>query len=299
MDPLTMSMIIGGATQGFKIVDGIVQKKKGQRMLDNNERPVYETPDEINQSLAIAELNASRIGIDGQDMIEGQLDSNLGNLGRQAKDVSGSSAEALAAITGAYGQRSVQQMGLGVEGAQMADKRRERLKAALGLKAEYTDREFEINDMQPYLDTANAGSALVGAGMTNVGSGIAGMGRVASQGIMAKAMMGNGGEIDPNVSIDGSLPKSAADYAGDYVPILPPQPVNSNNFGFGTGRKSINNPLGFSMDTPGISMPHVAMSPGQTMPSISGGYPSAEIQSGYDAGTNEMKQLMELLKMFN
>jgi hypothetical protein len=129
-------------------------------------------------------------------MIQQNMDSTLGNLGRQAKDVSGSSAEALSALTSAYGNQQVQNRELGVAGAEMQMKNRELLKESLKLSASYTDQEFAANEMQPFLDDAAAGGSLVNSGLTNIYSGIEGVGRTMSQGLMAKAMMGNQGEVN-------------------------------------------------------------------------------------------------------
>lgn len=196
MDPLTLSMIIGGATQAFKIGDGIIQKRKGNKLLEDNVRPTYNRPGEIDENLALSRLGASGIGVPGQDMIQQNMDSTLGNLGRQAKDVSGSSAEALSALTSAYGNQQVQNRELGVAGAEMQMKNRELLKESLRLSASYTDQEFAANEMQPFLDDAAAGGSLVNSGLTNVYSGIEGVGRTMSQGLMAKAMIGNQGEVN-------------------------------------------------------------------------------------------------------
>ena len=214
MEPISMTTValMQLVPQLFKMGDGIIQKRKGQNMLDNNPRPVYQTPAEIDQALSISKREASRIGVAGQDLIEQNMGASLGSAAQEVRDVSSSSAEALAAITSLYGNQQVQQRNLGIQGSQDRDNRLALLKENLNLKAQYVDQEFQINEMQPFIDNALAGGALVQSGLTNFYSGLEGAGRVGSQAVLAQAMLGNGGETDPNTKAGVSLPDIAAEY---------------------------------------------------------------------------------------
>lgn len=209
MDPLTISLIAGLAPQVLKIGQGAFQKSQSKRMMEDNIRPTYSTPDEINQLLAIAKNNASLSQMPGRGFARQELDVNVANAATSITEASSSSAGAMAALTNLHANRGSELRQMAFEDANFQLQQDELLKQALELKANYTDKEFNMNELIPFQDTAAAAGAMYGAGTQNMFSGIEGIGMTVAQAGFAKSLqedlLGSGGvSAQPKLGEDGA-----------------------------------------------------------------------------------------------
>ena len=212
------SAIIGAIPQTFKVVDGIRQNREANRLMDENVRPEYEIPNEVKQALEIARVMASRNKMPGQEILENQIQGQLGNQVRDIKDLSVSSGQALNAAANAYAGQQNRLQDLGVQSARNKQELEAVLMAKLEGIAQYQDKEFKMNEMDPYLDAAMTASALKQSGLTNIYSGFEGIGRVGSQAYMASNL--NQGKMNIN---DASGTRGTGDLGGSKA-------MNENDF---------------------------------------------------------------------
>lgn len=207
MDSLTISLIAGLAPQVLKIGQGAFQKNQAKRMMDDNVRPTYSTPDEINKLLAIAKNNASLSQMPGRNFAMQELDANVANAATSITEASSSSAGAMAALTNLQANRGSEVRQMALEDANFQLQQDELLKQALELKASFTDKEFQLNEMQPFQDTAMAAGAMYGAGTQNMYSGIEGIGMTVAQAGFAKSLensLAGGGGVSAQPEAGGA-----------------------------------------------------------------------------------------------
>lgn len=204
MDPITLSLVAGLASQGFKIGQGAFQKSQAKKMMADNVRPTYSTPDEINQLLAIAKNNASLSQMPGRNLAMEQLDVNVANAATSITEASSSSAGAMAALTNLNANRGSEIRQMAFEDANFQLQQDQLLQQALELKANYTDKEFEMNELIPFQDQAMAAGAMYAGGTQNLFSGIEGVGMTVAQAGFAKSLMGDGAVAGLTQSAEGA-----------------------------------------------------------------------------------------------
>ena len=152
-------MTIGQA--GF----GLYQTIKGGRDARNNERPVYEIPESMQQAMETSERMAQR-GLDEQtrqNYLQGLVDTRAAAFQGLSDRKAG-----IGAVAGVQQREIAGQQQL----AAMDNEQRMRNIAALQdmrmRMARFEDQEFNLNQMQPYEDRAAAASAMQGAGLQNI-----------------------------------------------------------------------------------------------------------------------------------
>tara|TARA_R100000329_G_scaffold71437_1_gene62260 strand:- start:195 stop:1106 length:912 start_codon:yes stop_codon:yes gene_type:complete len=152
-------MTIGQA--GF----GLYQTIKGAKDAKDNVRPTYEIP----QSMLDAMDDAERMAIRGlpeqtrQNFLQGMVDTRAASFEGLSDRKAGIGAVAGVQQREIAGQQQLAQMD--------AEQRMRNISALQQMRqqmAQFEDREFDINEMQPYQDRAAAASALQGAGLQNI-----------------------------------------------------------------------------------------------------------------------------------
>jgi hypothetical protein len=202
MDPMTITAILSAIPQLTKMGIGIGQNAKANRLMESNVRPDYEIPAEMQQTLDLVKMMTTATEMPGQSLLEGKLDAQFANQTQDIKDVSVSSADALSSIVNAGGRQQMVMADIGYQAASRKDSMNQLLMQTLGNMATYRDKAWELNKLQPYLDTANTASAMKQGGMTNLYSGLEGLSRAAGGYLTAKAQMGQ----DVPVGGDGATP---------------------------------------------------------------------------------------------
>lgn len=167
---------------------GLGQRSRARRLERNNIRPVYQPNSQIAQNLADAQQLARR-GLPSQiysnqlNQMQQGLATGLRGLGR-----GGVSPYNVATLLSGYNRGL---SNLNAMDAQAMEQNRRTLFGARQAMAQEEARAFEINQLNPYLSTAQEVSRLRGAGDQNIFGGL---------GLMAQtgAMYGAGGLFGGN-----------------------------------------------------------------------------------------------------
>lgn len=168
--------LLSAIPSAFSLIQGIGQRKRGQRILDNLQRPEYQTPDEIMSMLTLAQARAS----DPYSMAEMNARRDIGVSGANAVSAAQMGGNPNDVISGIVGQQgnSYNRLGAQVEADQA--QRQANLTNMLGTVAKYKDLEFEMNKYAPWLQKYNEGREMVGAGNQNIFGGLNGLASVGS-----------------------------------------------------------------------------------------------------------------------
>lgn len=168
MDPLTISAILMGGKAAYELGTGISQGIKGKKMAEGAVRPQYQIPKSAQTALSNAEAMAASSMFPGQQRAEENIYGATSQALTSAKEASGSSADFLAGISGVAGAEQEALGGLATKALEYQDTNKQRLNEALMSMAPYEDKQFEINQYQPFIDQVNAARALKGASRENI-----------------------------------------------------------------------------------------------------------------------------------
>lgn len=172
MDP---GLILSAASAIPQAGLGIAQAIKGKKTLESAVRPEYEIPEEIKKNLSVAE----RMALEGLPAEQKrQYVENLNkNMGAALSGFTGRKA-GLQGLTSLVQSQNEAFKNLAVEDA-MARQRNEL--SAMNQRetmAQYKDKAFELNKMQPYQEQVDEGQALVGSGIQNIAGSLNQLGGV-------------------------------------------------------------------------------------------------------------------------
>lgn len=168
MDPLTIGLIAGIPSLAM----GAYQAIKGYQ-LGNQERPEYEIPDSVKQMLGMAKTQASQVGLPGQSVIEQNISGTTAR-GANILERSTQGSQLLGGITDLVTGEQQQLANIGIAGEQQNIANQQNLQKALNTYAQYEDKAYEINELQPYLQAVQQAQALTSAGIQNIVGGISG-----------------------------------------------------------------------------------------------------------------------------
>jgi len=181
---------VGGLGQiGF----GISQEQKAQRQLKELERPEFEIPEEILQNLSTAE----RMALEGLPAQERQLfvediQRAIQTGGTQLQE----RGLGVAGVTGLVQQQTDALRGLLQMDVQAKREGESRLAEARSSVAGFKEKEFQLNELDPYLQESLQAQSLQGAGLQNIFTGI---GTLGSAGANIGGIPGlGGGSGNPN-----------------------------------------------------------------------------------------------------
>lgn len=149
---------------------GLAQLIKGGRM--NPQRPTYEIPDEVGAQLGLRQqlLNARMAGARG---MERNLQESAATGMYNATQGAASSEDLLAAGAMSQGNTNRSLRDLQIREAQDYESRVQGLERAQMNMAGYKDKEFQMNEMDPYMEAAATKSALTSGGLQNLSGGLA------------------------------------------------------------------------------------------------------------------------------
>ena len=146
---------------------GIYQMYKGNQ-LSKMERPDYSIPQEVLDNLTDAQVQALR-GIPAEQRMQ-----FLQNVARAEQTSLAAMDDRKAGLTGLAGLQQSTNDAYGNLMAQDSQARfnaEQNLQSVRGNVADYRDKEFELNQMNPFLDQMKAAAAMKGAGMQNLMKG--------------------------------------------------------------------------------------------------------------------------------
>lgn len=148
-------MIMQGALGAGQAIGGLM----GLR-----DRPEYEIPDALKQSVALARARVSNPYMEGYTQATEQLDLQTANAIRAAQE-SGNAQEAIAGVAGAQ-QRGASDLARMNEESQRRDI--DSLVSVLGSLSQAQDQEWQMNEFAPFADSSREARDVFGAGMENL-----------------------------------------------------------------------------------------------------------------------------------
>jgi len=144
----------------------------------NPQRPKYTVPQEVQDKLAQNQVNLNARSA-GAARANENIFANQATTLQNAQQAGGGISNQL--LAGAMAQANTNQALGDLSASEMEDYQRRlgNLGAVQSEMGQYRDREFDINKMQPFQDTAAAKSALIEGGIQNLfgaSQGLAGLG---------------------------------------------------------------------------------------------------------------------------
>lgn len=184
---LAASAILGAIPALYQMGTGISQGIQA-RKLGKKKRPVYNIPGEITDNAALAKRSynaASMYGMPGQGRIENKL---MGSQAQAQEGILQSQQNPSAALLGltALNQNTNNAVAdLGVDAAQFRqgnmNQQQQVFMSANQALAQYRDKAFESNYMEPYKNAMNAASALRAGSISNIYGGLSSGANTAGQ----------------------------------------------------------------------------------------------------------------------
>lgn len=158
MDPITAMMLAQAGVGAYQLI-------KGQMQLANNQRPTYEIPQEVKDNLNQAQLQAL------EGLPEAQRKMFVENIQRSKANAVASLQDRRSGLVGLTGlaqtetdaYRNLLSQDVAARQANQA-----KLMEQNQVMANYKDKAFEANQMEPYRFKANQANALIGSGMQNL-----------------------------------------------------------------------------------------------------------------------------------
>lgn len=170
MDPVTMFLIGQGINLASTIpqwLRGYQQEKRADELGKSLTRPVMGVPESQKQALSSAEAQSTMTRLPGQSGIEGRLDQTTANTLAMLERLSTGGPTMINAASRAYGNQMNAENELGVNAANMYLRNQDIYRNELGKTAEWENRAWQWNEMQPYLQKVNAIEALREGGIRN------------------------------------------------------------------------------------------------------------------------------------
>ena len=173
---------------------GVVQMVQGQQGLDSLRRPKYETPTEIKQMLGLDRQEYGDPTMPGQAAAQDRLDLSA-SAGMKGAMASGNTLASLAAL---QAQNQAGQIGLADTAAKQQAQQLGAYKKSLGISAQYTDQEFQMNEYARFADDSAKFENMAGAGRKNI------YGSLTEMGSIGDAMLSEGMKSRNNKAQDTS-----------------------------------------------------------------------------------------------
>lgn len=150
-------------------VAGFFQRRAAKKMLRNLNRPQYTIPEEITKSQKMAEMSAS------EGLPSAQYNKAMQNIQRQQTNSVAAAQDrrsALMALPKIQQAATDAALNLDVADANARLQNQKTLYGVSGQTAQYKDKAFQINQMQPYQEKYQYAQSLLGAGNQNLIGGI-------------------------------------------------------------------------------------------------------------------------------
>lgn len=180
----------------FKLAQSGKDRKLGEQYL-NAPRPMFKTPEEVYRAYLRKQMLAGQ-PLPGKGYMEEDLEEVTSSGVRGLQELA-RPTEAAAGAMGLYGQQLDQGRQLSMDEAVLRRQGQEDLASfETGVLAPYKEKEFDINQFQPYQQAQQAAAALLSSGEKNLFSGLTGISRIGTTlaGLMGdtqKAETGTGG----------------------------------------------------------------------------------------------------------
>lgn len=219
---MALPLILAGAQAAI----GIGQAVSGHQRLKNLTRPEYQIPSEIEQNMSEAEL-MSYYG-----MPDAQKQSYMQNIQRSGQQALSGIADrkgGLGMVSAVQQQQEDSYMNLLSADVQQRMQNIQAAQQARQVMAEYKDKAFQINEMEPYVQDYNEAQSLIGSGMQNVMGGL----QAGVQSMMAEDAFNTGDDVAKKsfgqTAVGGFLQSQGQKLINKFLP-----PANFASQGDGT-----------------------------------------------------------------
>lgn len=148
---------------------GIYQLIRGNQLANSMERPNYSIPQEVLDNLTDAEIQALR-GLPAeqrQQYLDNVMRSQQASLGAMDDRKGG-----LAGLAGVQQQSNDAYRNLLTMDAQARMDAEQRLQGVRTQVADAKDKEWQLNELNPYMETMQAAEGMRGAGLQNIMGGV-------------------------------------------------------------------------------------------------------------------------------
>ena len=171
VDPMSIvGSGIGIANSLVNAIKGIKQMKDGKKIqekLDVQGRPILDTPEAFNEIEGLVRSNYLDPRLAGETRIKDSIKAREANQIQNIQDTASSGADALFAygLANANTDNSLFNVDMKAYNQQQNDYNK--LLSTLGQKANYEEKQFDFNVVQPFMQSAEQAKALIAAGEQN------------------------------------------------------------------------------------------------------------------------------------
>ena len=171
VDP--MSIVGGGigiANSLVNAIKGIKQVKDGKKIqekLDVQGHPILETPDAFNEIEGLVRSNYLDPRLTGETRIKDSIKAREANKIQTIQDTASSGADALFAYGLANANTDNSLFNVDMKAYEQQQNDYNKLLSTLGQKANYEEKQFDFNVVQPFMQSAEQAKALIAAGEQN------------------------------------------------------------------------------------------------------------------------------------
>ncbi len=151
---------------------GIYQTMRGSNMLKGLNSPTMSVPQGAIGAENVAKNLAMQTELPGQGLMENKIDNSVSNSILDAKKVSDNPNDALDSVFKSYGMGMEKNNDLGIASANFQANNQMNLQNQENTMAQWQQKVWENNELNPYLRKANTASALLGSGIQNISGGL-------------------------------------------------------------------------------------------------------------------------------
>lgn len=231
LDPITLSIISSSIPAVAQGITGFIQGKKGKDILGNLSRPTMEIPQAATEALNTARTLASSNQLPNQVQAQQGIDQSTANAMYNINQNATNSTEALAALTGVYGNQMNAQNELAGQAANFAMAQDQNFMNALNQYAGYQQQAWDYNVNQPYQAKLAEGQALTGAGMRNKYEALKTGAGIGANALMYKGLFGGDKtpKVDTEKNMVDDMNTSNLNNRGDNIKLTPEQETFVNS----------------------------------------------------------------------
>lgn len=191
MDPATgVGMSLGALNSLIGFFKGIKQAQEGKKLqakLDAQGRPILETPDAFNEVEGLVRSNYLDPRLLGETRIKDEIKAREANQIQNIQQTAGSGADALLAYNTANMNTDKSLFDVDMKAYEQQINDYNNLLGTLGQKANYEEKQFDYNILQPFKESSEQAKALIQAGNQNQDKKL---NDLASYGMLGGQMMG-------------------------------------------------------------------------------------------------------------
>lgn len=230
MSFVAVSAGVAAVSAGYSIYSGEKQKSEAKKLAASNKKVDYEVPAQVKTATQLAERQFLN-GMPGMERANENISNTSANAFAQAAAASTSSNDLLDSISRIQQLDQIGRNELALQGMDYKLKAADAYQTALTREAEFEDKKYQLNEYEPYMNKANAASAMYGAGQINTANGITGL---------SNTLMGLGNNLSTRKAQDA--------FGTTGFKVLPGAEIGLNMKGSGTALDYMR-PSGVSLST--------------------------------------------------